>query len=46
MKSTSGYIFTLGGGVVSWKFAKQTCITRSNMETKFIALEKTSSEVE
>ena len=46
MKSTSGYVFTLGGGVVSWKSFKQTCITRSTMEAVFIALEKASSEVE
>ena len=46
MKSTSGYVFILGGSVVSWKSAKQTCITRSTMETEFITLEKTSFEVE
>ncbi|RVW41443.1 Retrovirus-related Pol polyprotein from transposon RE2 [Vitis vinifera] len=46
MKSTNGYVFILGGSVVSWKYAKQTCITRSTMEVEFIALEKTSSEVE
>ena len=38
MKSTNGYVFILGGSVVSWKYAKQTCITRSTMEAKFIAL--------
>ena len=46
MKSTSGYVFTLGGGAVSWKSAKQTCITWSTMEAEFIALEKTSSKAE
>ena len=25
-KSTSGYIFTLGGGAISWKSSKQMCI--------------------
>ena len=44
MKSTSGYAFILGGSAVSWKSAKQTCITRSTMKTEFIALEKASSE--
>ena len=34
-KSTSGYVFTLGGAVVSWKSSKQTCIARSTMESKF-----------
>ena len=46
MKSTSGYDFILGGSAISWKSAKQTYITRSTMETEFIALEKTSYEVE
>ena len=38
MKSTSGYVFILDGSAVSWKSAKQTCITRSTMEARFIAL--------
>ncbi|KAF3639976.1 hypothetical protein FXO37_23735 [Capsicum annuum] len=33
LKSTSGYVFTIGGGVVSWKSSKQTCIARSTMES-------------
>ena len=32
-KSTSGYVFTLGGAAVSWKSSKQTCIARSTMES-------------
>ena len=46
MKSISGYVFTLGGGVVSWKSTTQTCFTRFAMEVEFIALEKTSFEAE
>ena len=46
MKSTSGYVFTLKGGTVFWKFTKKTCITQFNMEGKFIALKKASFEVE
>ena len=46
IKSTSGYIFTLGGGAVSWKSSKQTCIARSTMESELIALEKACSEAE
>ena len=46
IKSTSGYIFTLGGGVVSWKSSKQPCIARFTMESKLIALEKACTEVE
>ena len=45
-KSTSGYVFTIGGGEISWKSSKQTCIARSTMEPKFIALDKAGEEVE
>ncbi|KAL0556293.1 hypothetical protein IC582_004805 [Cucumis melo] len=45
-KSTSGYIFTLGGGAVSWKSSKQTCIAQSTMESEFIALDKAGEEAE
>ena len=45
-KSTSGYVFTIGGGAVSWKSTKQTCIARSTMESEFIALDKIAEEVE
>ena len=44
MKFTSGYVFTLKGGAVSWKSSKKTYITCSTMEAKFIALEKASFE--
>ncbi|KAK4383223.1 Retrovirus-related Pol polyprotein from transposon TNT 1-94 [Sesamum angolense] len=45
-KSTSGYVFTIGGGAVSWKPSKQTCIARSTMESQFIALDKAGEEAE
>jgi len=35
-KSTSGYVFTLGGGAVTWRSSKQTIIARSTMESKFL----------
>ncbi|KAL0424089.1 UNVERIFIED_CONTAM: Retrovirus-related Pol polyprotein from transposon TNT 1-94, partial [Sesamum radiatum] len=35
----SGYVFTLGGGAVSWKSAKQTLITRSTFEAELCALD-------
>ena len=44
--STSGYVFTLGGGAISWKSAKQTCIVYSTMESEFIALELVGQEAE
>ncbi|KAF3683239.1 PP2A regulatory subunit TAP46 [Capsicum annuum] len=46
VKSTSKYVFTVGGGAVSWKSSKQTCISRSTMESEFIALDKAGEEVE
>ncbi|KAK4374913.1 hypothetical protein RND71_005590 [Anisodus tanguticus] len=45
-RSTSGYVFTIGGGVVSWKSSKQTCIARSTMESEFIALDNAGEEAE
>ncbi|RVW95606.1 Retrovirus-related Pol polyprotein from transposon TNT 1-94 [Vitis vinifera] len=42
-RSTSGYIFMLAGGVVSWKSVKQTLIASSTMETEFIACYKASN---
>ena len=45
-KSTSGWIFTLGGGAISWASKKQTCITHSTMESEFIALAAAGKEAE
>ncbi|CAA7042757.1 unnamed protein product [Microthlaspi erraticum] len=36
--STSGWVFLLGGGAISWASKKQTCITSSTMESEFVAL--------
>ena len=36
-KSTSGYIFLLAGGAVSWKSIKQTLTASSTMEAEFVA---------
>jgi len=45
-KSTSGYVFTLGSGTITWRSAKQTIIARSTMESELFALEMTGSEAE
>jgi hypothetical protein len=45
-KSTSGYVFTLGGGAIAWRSVKQSIIARSTMESEFIALELAGSEAE
>ncbi|WVZ70207.1 hypothetical protein U9M48_018889 [Paspalum notatum var. saurae] len=36
-KSTSGYVFTLAGGAVSWKTCKQSIVASSTMYTEIIA---------
>nr|GEZ65964.1 zinc finger, CCHC-type [Tanacetum cinerariifolium] len=35
--STSGWVFLLGGGAISWASKKQTCITSSTIESEFVA---------
>lgn len=45
-KSTSGYIFTLAGGTISWKSSKPTVVTKSTMEAEFVALDKASEQAE
>src|SRR3989337_4561440 len=46
MKATTGYVFTLGGGAVSWKSCKQTILTRSTMEAELTALDTGTVEAE
>nr|GEY00217.1 hypothetical protein [Tanacetum cinerariifolium] len=36
--STSGWVFLLDGGLISWASKKQTCITSSTMKYEFVAL--------
>jgi hypothetical protein len=43
---TSGYVFALGGGAVSWRSYKQTILTKLAMEAELTALDKASAEVE
>ena len=42
--STTGYIFTLGSGVIGWKSKKQTIISNLTMEAKLIVLASASEE--
>ncbi|GKE33796.1 hypothetical protein Tco_1453118 [Tanacetum coccineum] len=44
--STSGWVFLLGGGAISWASKKQTCITGSTMEYEFVALAAAGKESE
>ena len=43
-KSTSGYVFTLGGGAVSWRSVKQSSIADSTMEVEYIAASEAAKE--
>ncbi|XP_043714613.1 secreted RxLR effector protein 161-like [Telopea speciosissima] len=45
-KSTSGWIFTLASGAISWASKKQTCISHSTMESEFISLGAAGKEAE
>ena len=42
-KSTSGYIFKLADGAVSWRSAKQTLTATSTMEAEFVSCFEASS---
>jgi hypothetical protein len=35
-KSTSGYVFKLAGGTISWSSSKQTVMTSSTMYVEFV----------
>nr|GEZ63904.1 zinc finger, CCHC-type [Tanacetum cinerariifolium] len=44
--STSGWVFLIRGGSISWASKKQTCITVSTMESEFVALAAAGKEAE
>ena len=43
-KSTSGYVFTLGSGAISWRSIKQSCIVDSTMEVEYMAASEAAKE--
>ncbi|XP_070010450.1 secreted RxLR effector protein 161-like [Nicotiana sylvestris] len=43
-KSTSGNVLTLGGGAISWRSIKQTCIADSTMEDEYVAASEAAKE--
>jgi len=42
-KSTSGYIFMMAGGAISWRSVKQTLTGTSTMEAEFVSYFKATS---
>ena len=43
-RSTSGYIFMLGGGAISWSSRKQKCVALSTAEAEYVALAGAAQE--
>ncbi|XP_058222672.1 secreted RxLR effector protein 161-like [Rhododendron vialii] len=43
-KSTSAYVFLLGGGAISWCSKKQSCVAKSTMEAEYISYSGAASE--
>ncbi|XP_039123482.1 secreted RxLR effector protein 161-like [Dioscorea cayenensis subsp. rotundata] len=43
-RSTSGYIFMLSGGAISWRSAKQTLVATSTMEAEFVSCFEANSQ--
>ena len=44
LKSTSGYVFTYGGGAISWRSKLQECTTLSTIEAEYIATSNVAKE--
>ncbi|WP_248791116.1 Ty1/Copia family ribonuclease HI, partial [Escherichia coli] len=43
-RSQSGYVFCIGGGVMSWKSSKQKTIVDSTIESEYIAASDAANE--
>ena len=44
-KSTLGCVFTLGGGAISWRSVKQSCIANSTIKAEYVATYEVAKEV-
>ena len=42
--STSGYVFTLGGGAIAWRSVKHKCVSDSTMEAEYVAASEAAKE--
>lgn len=43
-QSTSGYIFTMAGGAVSWSLKQQLMVATSTMEAEYMALSQAAQQ--
>ena len=43
-KSTSGYCFSVNGGLISWRSSKQSCVALSTAEAEYVALAGATQE--
>ena len=43
-RSTSGYVFCLSGGAISWRSKKQDCVALSTAEAEYVALSSAGQE--
>ena len=44
-KSTSGYIYTIGGTAVSWMSRLQKCVSLSSTEAEYVAIAEAGKEM-
>ena len=44
-KSTSGYIYTIGGTSVSWMSKLQKCVSLSSTEAEYVAIAEAGKEM-
>ena len=44
-KSTSWYIYNIGGTAVSWMYRLQKCVSLSSTETEYVAIVEAAKEM-